>query len=707
MPARWLLPEPLMKTNAIQLAMAFFVTHALSLLLIRYGGPLAPAWPPVGVALAALLWLPASHRRLVFAAVVVLDTFSNALQGYATLTAVGFLCVSLSELWLTDWLLRRLSSAPIRFARLRDVAMLLVVTAGATALASVPAAFVARVSAGVRDPLIDDAMAWWVGDMLAYVIVTPLTVLLLARRERPAQHRLTRGWWVDAIALSLLLIFGSLWAFRGDALIGALLAHPYMLSLLVLWATLRFGQLGALWSLLGIASVGVTLLLTGQSLSLGGASGRDALVILQVYIGVQALIGLVLATALREQRETAEANAHMLEALSSSEQRLRQSQKMEAIGQLAGGVAHDFNNVLAAVLMQLDELRLLKAMPREAIELLRDVETSAQRAVRLTRQLLVFSRQQAMQPTLLDLNLLVRAHVRLLRRVVPTTHRLTIDTAPDALVVSADGGMIEQVLLNLVLNARDALTTGGPIMIRTSRQTLAANDVAELAAGAYAVLAVQDTGVGITADDLPRIFEPFFTTKPPGQGTGLGLATAYGIAQQHHGLLRVASTVGVGTTVEVWLPVAADALPDESTSAYVTAAGDSGEHAVAATVLVVEDEPTVSRLMQRVLERDGYQVRAAASGREVLDHWNLYELSVDLVITDLVMPGGISGTQLAAELRRLKPMLPIIFTSGYDPEFDPSDETMVAGENFIPKPSTAEQILTVVRRQLAARRPAS
>ncbi|WP_411278885.1 MASE1 domain-containing protein [Gemmatimonas sp.] len=698
--SRWLLPTPLSRSNAILLAMAFLATHALSLLLIRYGGPLAPAWPPVGIALAALIWLPTSHRRLIFVGVVVLDTLSNALQGYASLTTVAYLGVTMSELLFADWLLRRFASSPLRFARLRDVSLLLLVTALATAVGSVPAAFIAHAASG--DPLIENAIVWWVGDMLAYVIVTPLTVLLLERRESPAAHRRARWWWRDAFALTLLFLVGSLMAFRGDTVFGALSAHPYMLSLVVLWATLRFGQIGALCCLMGIATVGVTLLLAGQSLSLGGKNGTDALVILQVYLGVQALIGLVLATALREQRETAEANAHMLEALSSSEQRSRQSQKMEAIGQLAGGVAHDFNNVLAAVLMQLDELRLLKAMPREALELLRDVETSAQRAVRLTRQLLVFSRQQAMQSSLLDLNMLVRTHVRLLRRVVPTTHALTVETAADALVVSVDGGMIEQVLLNLVLNARDALAEGGLIMIRTDRRVVDEVEAGELTAGHYAVLVVQDTGAGISPENMPRIFEPFFTTKPPGQGTGLGLATAYGIAQQHQGRLLVSSTVGVGTTVEVWLPVVADVLPDDGASAYA-ASTDSDEFAVAATVLVVEDEPTVSRLLQRVLERDGFTVRAATSGREVLDHWNLYERSVDLVITDLVMPGGVSGTQLAAELRRLKPSLPIVFTSGYDPEFDPSDETMVPGENFIPKPSTAEQILAVVRRQIASR----
>lgn len=196
---RWLAPEPIMKSHAIRLAVAFFVTHALSLLFIRYGGPLAPAWPPTGVAFAALIWLPASHRRLIIVGVIVLDTLSNALQGYATLTAVAYLGVSLAELLFADWLLRRLASAPIRFARLRDVGLLLLVTSVATAMAGVPAAFVAR--AAGSESLVENAMVWLVSDMLAYVIVTPLIVLLFQRAGAPAAHR-RAGWWIDAIALA-------------------------------------------------------------------------------------------------------------------------------------------------------------------------------------------------------------------------------------------------------------------------------------------------------------------------------------------------------------------------------------------------------------------------------------------------------------------------------------------------------------------------
>uniref|UniRef100_UPI00334006CE ATP-binding protein n=1 Tax=Gemmatimonas sp. TaxID=1962908 RepID=UPI00334006CE len=324
---------------------------------------------------------------------------------------------------------------------------------------------------------------------------------------------------------------------------------------------------------------------------------------------------------------------------------------------------------------------------------------SAQRAARLTRQLLVFSRQQAMQQQLLDLTALVQAHIRLLRRVVPSSHTLTLTTPSDPLVIAADGGMLEQVLLNLVLNARDAQPQGGAIHIETRRDVVN-ESVPDLPVGDYAVFRVQDTGTGIADEHLPRLFEPFFTTKPPGQGTGLGLATAYGIVQQHRGTIRVTSVRGRGTTMDVWLPLSHEPLPATSPAAPAIDAPDDVAPAPIAAVLVVEDEATVRRLMERVLEREGYRVFTAANGVEALDWWLRNQASVDLVLTDLVMPGGMSGTALARELRRANPTLPIAFTSGYDPEYDPSDVTMIPGENFIPKPATTEQILAVVRRQL-------
>lgn len=682
-------------------AVAIFVAHSLSLLFIRYGGPLAPAWPPVGIALAALLTIPRDHRLLFLLGYAGIDTVSNLLQGYATPPAIAYLFVSLGEMIVAEGLIRRYAALPLRISRVREVLLLFASTGFATLVAGVPAAFIAHHFNG--EPLLSAMAVWWIGDMIAYMVFTPLVLLLLF----PAASRVTgrsQAWWLlELLLIGAVVFVAANAAFHEHQLIGYIDAKPYMLMVPMLWATLRFGQVGALLVMLETAAVGMFLLISEGALIQGGVNIEGSLMVLQTFIIVLAGSSLLLATALREQNDTALHNARMVEALQASEQRLRQSQKMEAIGQLAGGVAHDFNNVLAAVMMQLEELRLVRDLPRIGRELIVDVETSVQRAARLTRQLLVFSRQQAMQPHLLDLNTLVRSHTRLLRRVVPSSHTLTVTGHPGILVVSADGGMVEQVLLNLVLNARDAQPGGGTIAIATTRRTLPTAE-ADLMAGDYAVLTVRDAGTGIAPEHLPHLFEPFFTTKPPGQGTGLGLATAYGIVQQHGGTIRVTSHVGRGTCMEVWLPLSAEPLPPDVVLVEDGAEpGDTPLVVAATTVLIVEDEVTVRRLLQRVLEREGFAVYTAGSGREALDWWPKGGHAVDLVITDLVMPGGVSGTALAKALLARHPHLPIVFTSGYDPEFDPAEVTMVPGENFIPKPATREQILAVVRRRLAAR----
>lgn len=377
------------------------------------------------------------------------------------------------------------------------------------------------------------------------------------------------------------------------------------------------------------------------------------------------------------------------------EDQLRQVQKLEAIGQLAGGVAHDFNNILAAMMMQVGMARTLAGLPAEAEELLQDIQASAQRAASLTRQLLVFGRKQVMQPRQVELNELVSELARMLRRVVPENLQLELAMHPQALTVTADPGMLEQVIMNLTVNARDAMTTGGVLTIETFARTLSAEDVRPFAGvepGQFNGVRVRDTGSGIPPEARVHIFEPFFTTKDPGKGTGLGLPTVFGIVQQHHGVVLVESEVGHGSVFEVLLPAR---LPAEARAAEPVAES-LPRPLLRRTILVVEDDASVRQLTRRILERGGYRVHAARSGREALDQWERYEPPADLVLTDLVMPDGVGGVELASQLQSRSPSLHVIYTSGYDPDHGTHRVRLEPGVNFLQKPATPRQIIDLV-----------
>lgn len=377
------------------------------------------------------------------------------------------------------------------------------------------------------------------------------------------------------------------------------------------------------------------------------------------------------------------------------EDQLRQVQKLEAIGQLAGGVAHDFNNILAAIMMQVGMARALPGLPGDAAELLQDIQASAQRAANLTRQLLVFGRKQVMQERPVELNDLVADLARMLRRVVPEDLQLQLAMHPRALTVKADPGMLEQVIMNLTVNARDAMPGGGVLTIETFTRALSADDVRPFPGvepGTFNGVRVRDTGSGILPEHRTHIFEPFFTTKEPGKGTGLGLPTVFGIVQQHHGVILMESEVGHGTSFEVLLPAL---VPGEVRIAAPTAE-PLPLPPVMRTILVVEDDASVREMTRRVLERGGYRVHVAHSGREALDRWQGYTPPPDLLLTDLVMPEGVGGVELAAHLQARSPALHVIFTSGYDPDHGTHPVRLEPGVNFLQKPATPRQILDLV-----------
>jgi signal transduction histidine kinase/CheY-like chemotaxis protein len=348
------------------------------------------------------------------------------------------------------------------------------------------------------------------------------------------------------------------------------------------------------------------------------------------------------------------------------EEQFRQSQKMEAIGQLAGGVAHDFNNLLTVIQGHTQLLLGAENMDSDMTEHLQQVYLASERAARLTFQLLAFSRKQVLRSRPIDLNEAVAGVGKMLRRIIGEDVALLIDTAGTLPVVQADSGMVEQVVMNLAVNARDAMRKGGALTIGTSGAEIGEADACLHPGGRpgkFACLRVADTGCGMSVETMARIFEPFFTTKAPGKGTGLGLATVRGIAQQHHGWVEVESQPGKGTTFRVYFPAEGESskAPAKDTDASEALGGSE-------TILMVEDEPTVRLLARIILERHGYRILEAGSGAAALTVWEEHGPQISLLITDMVMPDEITGFELAKRLTALKPALKVIYSTGYSPE---------------------------------------
>ena len=362
------------------------------------------------------------------------------------------------------------------------------------------------------------------------------------------------------------------------------------------------------------------------------------------------------------------------------ERQFLHAQKMEAIGRLAGGVAHDFNNILTILMGYCESLLDLLPAEHPGESCAREIKNAAQRAAMLTRQLLAFSRQQVTQPVVLDANLVIRSMEGMIRRLVGEDLELVMGLSREPVLICADPHHLEQVIMNLVVNARDAMPMGGRIRIDTGLGTDAAPGIVELV--------VSDTGVGMTEETLSRIFEPFFTTKPPGQGTGLGLSTVYGIVEQSGGTIAVQSAPGKGSRFTVSFPRAL-----ERPSGVIARTGDC--EGGAESLLVVEDDPIVRAVTCRMLREAGYQVREAVNGEDALTV--LEEAKrVDLIITDLVMP-HMGGRQLGEALADRLPRTPILFVSGYPAleSADPAGSSQHAA--FLAKPFTRGELLSRVR----------
>ncbi len=389
----------------------------------------------------------------------------------------------------------------------------------------------------------------------------------------------------------------------------------------------------------------------------------------------------------------------------SMEEQLRQAQKMEAVGRLAGGVAHDFNNLLTVINGYCDVL--LEDLPpsspmREAIE---EVSKSGQRAASLTRQLLAFSRKQIRTLAVLNLNDVVRSAEKMLARLIGTNIEFVLRLQPDLGLVEADRSQLEQIIVNLAVNARDAMRDGGRLLVTTRNAEVQTGDPrfdAETAAGPAVCLTVSDTGIGMDAHTQRFLFEPFFTTKGLGSGTGLGLATVYGIVKQSHGHILVRSTPGLGSTFEIYLPRAAPLV-----TAPAPDAAPAPAHGGREVVLLAEDDDSVRSLMRRILKNEGYTVLEARSGEEALQVAGRHAGPIHLALTDMIMP-RMGGRELAGRLRRVRPETRIVLMSGHSEELlDETGGGPVGHSAFIQKPFSPATLGQVLRRVLdeAAEQP--
>jgi signal transduction histidine kinase len=391
------------------------------------------------------------------------------------------------------------------------------------------------------------------------------------------------------------------------------------------------------------------------------------------------------------ERKAAERGRELLEA------QLRQAGKMEAVGRLAGGVAHDFNNMLNVILGHTELAQQATSASDRVRRNLEEIGAAARRSADLTRQLLAFSRQQPIAPRALDLNDQVGRIEQLLRRLIGEDIDLELSPAEDLWPVSLDPSQVDQVLANLCINARDAMPNGGRLQVETGNVVPTESHLRrhpDVVPGEFVVLSVTDTGCGMSEKVMERAFEPFFTTKPEGQGTGLGLATVYGIAKQNGGFVEMRSTPGRGTTVSLFLPrcrTASDS--DLRGSKGVSAEAGSG------TILLVEDEPQLLELTGEMLERLGYHVLKAGSPEDALTLAASRPGGIDLVLTDVVMP-AMNGRELTARLRTDEPDLKVLYMSGYPADTVAPRGVLRPGVAFIGKPFSLDALARKVREVL-------
>ena len=757
------------------------------------------AWPPSGIALAALLLV-----GFRFWPAITLGAFIvNVTHGISPLASSAIAVGNTLEAVTAAWLLTGLAGFQPSLERLRDVLSLTVFGAiGSTAIAAtIGTAALTLSGAAPVDSASTIWFAWYTGDAIGILIVTTF-ILAWSTGAGPGSTKRSPG---EAIILGVVLIGSTIPLFQTP------FSYVYAIFPVTIWAAIRFGPRGAATTSFILAALAVWFTVQGVG-PFAGSTAVNNLFELQTFITVFTLTSLILAAVMKERqiaevalersrrqhrdivhhasigviqtapdgtillanpalarilgyddpehlvgcnteealywdptqrdefvsriglpegvgremqmrrkdgtpvwvdvhaRAVKDADGRMsyfegfiydLTGRKSLEGQLGQAQKMEAVGRLAGGVAHDFNNLLTVIASCTDFILGDPTLPEEHRSDLEEMKKATDRATSLTRQLLAFGRTQVLRPSTLDLNERLAALHPMLKRLFETTIDIRFDPCSELWPVRADPTQIEQVLLNLALNARDAMPEGGVLTFSTKNVAIGSNHVSPnpeytMTPGDYALLTVRDTGVGMDSETQRKVFEPFFTTKEVGRGTGLGLATAYGIVKQSGGYIKLVSAPGEGTEFRIFLPRTNAPVAEKPVASKRT----NGHH-VTGTVLVVEDEPAVQQALQRLLSAEGYGVITASNGAEALDLFAARKDEIDLLITDIVMP-AMTGRALADKCCAMRASLKVIFVSGYTRDSLLSQQTFADGTQLIEKPFTRETVLARISEVLSA-----
>lgn len=675
-------PAPV-RDLGLNLVVALLAWGLAELVLVPVSGgrSLTPFWPPVGLAVA-LTYL--GGFRLLPG--VVLGSFLVNMTRDSLPWAAFIALSQVIQPLLVVRILRALKFDP-RLERVRDSVILSLLAGPAGALAA--AVFVVGINflAGRVAPgeFIYELTLWWLRDWLG-TMVTATLIFAWAKGRSPAWTwpRIAEAvGLVVVLSLGAQLVFG-LWGMFADRDVPIV----FIFFPIVGWAGLRFGPRGAATVVALIASFALAIAGLGVG-PFGTFPVEFTQFLLFCFLALGSLSGQLLAAIMAERDDALERRLLL-------EEQLRHSQKMEAVGRLAGGIAHDFNNLLTAIIGY-TEIVLTSLDPKDERRAdAEEIGRAAMRAADLTRQMLAFSRRQVLQPKIIDLNTALSKVEPMLRRVIGEDIVMTVTGKAASPHVRVDPGQVEQVVMNLVVNARDAMPQGGRLTVETADAVLdeaAVADQPDVKPGPYVMLSVTDSGVGMPPEVRARIFEPYFTTKDVGKGTGLGLSTAYGIVRQSDGHIAVSSELGLGTTFRIYLP-RSEAPPQVALDPSVEKMPDGTEH-----ILLVEDDASVRRLSKELLIRLGYSVTEAASGRAGLALGSDDTRHFDLALCDVIL-GDMSGPAVAEALRALRPSIRVLYMSGYTDEAIVKTGVLDEGKPFLQKPFTPMQLAKKIREVL-------